>query len=107
MAETLLRSEARREVRTYSCAALGDARHGATSSMAPGESRRTGRPGRPRSAVQIGNQELQYYTGKSDNAALDRDGNLAITVQWADPELARRRSGDCARRLAGLDGPGC
>jgi hypothetical protein len=40
-----------------------------------------------------GNQELQYYTASSDNAALDGAGNLAITVRRTDPKLRDRRFG--------------
>ena len=32
-----------------------------------------------------GNDELQYYTDSTDNAALDGDGNLTITVEEIDP----------------------
>jgi beta-glucanase (GH16 family) len=49
-----------------------------------------------------GNQELQYYTGEPGNAALDGDGNLAITVRRVDPELARRRYGGCGYTSARL-----
>jgi beta-glucanase (GH16 family) len=49
-----------------------------------------------------GNQELQYYTGDPGNAALDGDGNLAITVRRVRPELARRRYGGCGYTSARL-----
>ena len=35
-----------------------------------------------------GNQELQFYTDSTENAALDGSGNLAIVVRRPDP---RRR----------------
>jgi beta-glucanase (GH16 family) len=43
----------------------------------------------------LGNQELQYYTGSSDNAALDGAGNLAITVRNTDRQLRDRRFDGC------------
>jgi beta-glucanase (GH16 family) len=36
-----------------------------------------------------GNQELQYYTGGTGNAALDGSGNLAITVRRPGPRQRR------------------
>ena len=35
-----------------------------------------------------GNQELQYYTDSTGNAALDGAGHLAIVVRQADPRAA-------------------
>ena len=49
-----------------------------------------------------GNQELQYYTDSSDNAALDGAGNLAVTVRRADPQLRDRRFGGCPYTSARL-----
>ena len=49
-----------------------------------------------------GNQELQYYTDSSDNAALDGAGNLAITVRRTDPQLRDRRFGGCPYTSARL-----
>jgi beta-glucanase (GH16 family) len=40
-----------------------------------------------------GNDELQYYTDTVDNASLDGNGNLAITVRRSDPGLRDRRFG--------------
>lgn len=40
-----------------------------------------------------GNQELQYYTDSTANAALDGAGRLAITARRADPALAARYGG--------------
>jgi beta-glucanase (GH16 family) len=40
-----------------------------------------------------GNEELQYYTDDTANAALDGAGNLAISVRRAAPELAGPRFG--------------
>ena len=37
-----------------------------------------------------GNQELQYYTDSTGNAALDGAGHLAIVVRQADPQAAGR-----------------
>ena len=48
-----------------------------------------------------GNQELQYYTDGSDNAALDGAGNLAIVVRRTDPQLRDTRVGGCAYTSAG------
>ena len=48
-----------------------------------------------------GNQELQYYTDGSENAALDGAGNLAITVRRPDPRR-RRRFGGCEYTSARL-----
>ena len=49
-----------------------------------------------------GNQELQYYTDGSANAALDGAGNLAITVRRTDPQLRDRRFGGCPYTSARL-----
>jgi beta-glucanase (GH16 family) len=49
-----------------------------------------------------GNQELQYYTNSSANAALDGAGNLAITVRRTDPQLRDRRFGGCPYTSARL-----
>jgi beta-glucanase (GH16 family) len=49
-----------------------------------------------------GNQELQYYTDSSANAALDGAGNLAITVRRTDPQLRDRRFGGCPYTSARL-----
>ena len=40
-----------------------------------------------------GNQELQYYTDSTENAARDGNGNLAITVRQPDPQGDRHFSG--------------
>lgn len=40
-----------------------------------------------------GNEELQYYSGGSENAALDGAGNLAIVVRRVDPQLRGRFDG--------------
>jgi beta-glucanase (GH16 family) len=40
-----------------------------------------------------GNEELQYYTDGTENAALDGDGHLAIVVRQPDPRLIDRRYG--------------
>jgi beta-glucanase (GH16 family) len=40
-----------------------------------------------------GNDELQYYTDTVDNASLDGNGNLAITVRRSAPGLRDRRFG--------------
>jgi beta-glucanase (GH16 family) len=48
-----------------------------------------------------GNQELQYYTDGTGNAALDGAGNLAITVRRPDPRQ-RRRFGGCEYTSARL-----
>jgi beta-glucanase (GH16 family) len=40
-----------------------------------------------------GNQELQYYTDSTGNAALDGAGHLAIVVRQADPQAAGRDGG--------------
>src|SRR5947209_16179390 len=72
------------------------------SSMAPGNPAGQGDlAGRDRRSG-WGNQELQYYTGEPGNAALDGDGNLAVTVRRADPERARRRCGGCGYTSARL-----
>ncbi len=52
-----------------------------------------------------GNQELQYYTDSTDNAALDGDGNLVITArEVADPQAAALPCwyGDCTHTSARL-----
>jgi beta-glucanase (GH16 family) len=49
-----------------------------------------------------GNQELQYYTDGTANAALDGAGNLAITARRADPALAAARYGGCQYTSARL-----
>ena len=49
-----------------------------------------------------GNQELQYYTNSSDNAALDGAGNLVITVRRTDLQLRDRRFGGCPYSSARL-----
>jgi beta-glucanase (GH16 family) len=48
-----------------------------------------------------GNEELQYYTDSTANAALDGAGNLAIVVRRPDPDL-RGRLGGCAYTSARL-----
>ena len=48
-----------------------------------------------------GNEELQYYTGGTGNAALDGAGNLAIVVRQPDPDL-RGRVGGCEYTSARL-----
>ncbi len=48
-----------------------------------------------------GNEELQYYSDSTENAALDGAGNLAIVVRRVDPEL-RGRVGGCAYSSARL-----
>jgi beta-glucanase (GH16 family) len=40
-----------------------------------------------------GNQELQYYTDSTGNAALDGAGHLAIVARQADPQAAGRDGG--------------
>ncbi len=40
-----------------------------------------------------GNEELQYYSDSSENAALDGAGNLAIVVRRVDPESQGRFDG--------------
>jgi beta-glucanase (GH16 family) len=49
-----------------------------------------------------GNQELQYYTDSSDNAALDGAGNLAIVVRRSDPQLRAGRFSGCGYTSARL-----
>jgi beta-glucanase (GH16 family) len=49
-----------------------------------------------------GNQELQYYTDSTENAALDGSGNLAITVRRPDPRQRQRRFSGCAYTSARL-----
>ena len=48
-----------------------------------------------------GNEELQYYTDGTSNAALDGAGNLAIVVRRIDPEL-RGQFGGCEYTSARL-----
>jgi beta-glucanase (GH16 family) len=48
-----------------------------------------------------GNEELQYYTNGTGNAALDGAGNLAIVVRQPDPDL-RGRVGGCEYTSARL-----
>ncbi len=49
-----------------------------------------------------GNQELQYYTDSTANAALDGAGHLAIVVWQADPQAAGHRDGGRAYTSARL-----
>jgi beta-glucanase (GH16 family) len=49
-----------------------------------------------------GNQELQYYTNSSDNAALDGAGNLAIMVRRTASQSRNRRFGGCPYTSARL-----
>jgi len=49
-----------------------------------------------------GNQELQYYTDGTGNAALDGAGHLAIVVRRADPRLDGHRYDGCAYTSARL-----
>jgi beta-glucanase (GH16 family) len=49
-----------------------------------------------------GNEELQYYTDGTSNAALDGAGNLAIVVRRTDPRLRDRRFGGCRYSSARL-----
>nr|WP_274387473.1 family 16 glycosylhydrolase [Salsipaludibacter albus] len=52
-----------------------------------------------------GNQELQYYTDSTDNAALDGDGNLVITAREVDDPAAAGLPcwyGDCTHTSARL-----
>jgi beta-glucanase (GH16 family) len=48
-----------------------------------------------------GNAELQYYTGGTENACLDGDGHLAITVRRLEPGV-RHRYGGCEYSSARL-----
>jgi beta-glucanase (GH16 family) len=48
-----------------------------------------------------GNEELQYYSDDTENAALDGAGNLAVVVRRVDPRL-RARVGGCAYSSARL-----
>lgn len=49
-----------------------------------------------------GNQELQYYTGDTANAALDGASNLAIMVRRPDAHLARSQYDGCQYTSARL-----
>jgi beta-glucanase (GH16 family) len=40
-----------------------------------------------------GNRELQYYTGRAENASLDGAGHLVITVDRAQPQARARQDG--------------
>jgi beta-glucanase (GH16 family) len=53
-----------------------------------------------------GNEELQYYTGDSENACLDGAGHLAIVARRTDPRTRADRYGGCgytSARLASKD----
>ena len=49
-----------------------------------------------------GNQELQYYTGGTENASLDGAGHLAIVVRQPDPVARKDRYGGYAYTSARL-----
>ncbi len=49
-----------------------------------------------------GNQELQYYTGGTGNAALDGEGHLAIVAREADPRVDGHRYDGCGYTSARL-----
>jgi beta-glucanase (GH16 family) len=49
-----------------------------------------------------GNEELQYYSDSSENAALDGAGNLAIVVERVDPQLRGSRFDGCEYSSARL-----
>lgn len=49
-----------------------------------------------------GNQELQYYTDSTENAALDGSGNLAIVVRRPDRQQRDARFGGCEYTSARL-----
>lgn len=49
-----------------------------------------------------GNEELQYYTGSSENACLDGAGNLAIAVRRPDPQVRDSRYSGCGYTSARL-----
>ena len=49
-----------------------------------------------------GNQELQYYTDSTANAALDGASNLAVIVRRPDPRLASTQYGGCGYTSARL-----
>src|ERR1700730_15086995 len=49
-----------------------------------------------------GNDELQYYTGSSENACLDGAGNLAIVVRRPDPQVRDSRYSGCGYTSARL-----
>ena len=49
-----------------------------------------------------GNQELQYYTDGTGNAALDGAGHLAIVAREADPQVDGDRYGGCGYTSARL-----
>ncbi len=47
--------------------------------------------GRDRGIPGWGNRELEYYTDSTDNAAMDGEGNLVITVAEVDTNVSRLR----------------
>jgi beta-glucanase (GH16 family) len=49
-----------------------------------------------------GNEELQYYTGGSENACLDGAGNLAVVVRRPDRQFRDSRYGGCGYTSARL-----
>jgi beta-glucanase (GH16 family) len=49
-----------------------------------------------------GNQELQFYTDSTENAALDGSGNLAVVVRRPDPRRRQGRFGGCEYTSARL-----
>jgi beta-glucanase (GH16 family) len=49
-----------------------------------------------------GNEELQYYTGGSENARLDGAGSLAIVARRTDPRVRDRDYGGCGYTSARL-----